>query len=426
MADPRILNVRNVLVVAPHPDDESLGCGGLIAKLAGQRQRFHTVFVTDGGASHPRSLKWPRQRLAECREREAGRALQLLGIGDQPRTFLRLQDADMPAAASVEWRAAVTQLATILQALHPNLVLLPWRRDPHRDHRASWQLAMDALSRSAAQPRILEYAIWLEEYGVAGDFPAPNEVEAIVIDVSRELKKKRSAIAAHVSQTSNLIDDDPTAFRLAPTTITRLTGRFERYWQIPDKPIDPEGFEKKYQQNIDPWDYTTSAFERYKRSVLLRACGCHTYGRGLELACSTGVTTECLAHRCLRLLAVDSSATALREARRRLRSVENVIIRQVVLPAETPRGPFDLIVASEIVYYLNRRELAVLLKKLDSALAPGGRIVILNHARLFPDASQPPALAQCTVGLTLGKTMRIVFHERHSRFDVIALRKPRV
>src|SRR5208283_2184170 len=121
-------------------------------------------------------------------------------------------------------------------------------------------------------------------------------------------------------------------------------------------------------------------------------------------------------------LAVDSSATALKEARRRSQALQNVTIRQALLPDETPRGPFDLIVASEIAYYLNRRDLTELLEKLDLALAPAGRIVFLNHTRSFADASQPPALAQRTVCQKLRKTMRIIFHKRHSRFVVLALR----
>jgi LmbE family N-acetylglucosaminyl deacetylase len=75
------LPVRNVLVVVPHPDDESLGCGGLIASLAVTGRLFHTVFVTDGGASHPGSREWPRHRVAAQREKEAAAALAHLGIG---------------------------------------------------------------------------------------------------------------------------------------------------------------------------------------------------------------------------------------------------------------------------------------------------------------------------------------------------------
>ena len=75
--------------------------------------------------------------------------------------------------------------------------------------------------------------------------------------------------------------------------------------------INPAGFETKFRENIDPWNYAASPFEAYKRAVLLHACGTRPFGRGLELACAIGETTRMLARRCLRLLAVDSSATAL-------------------------------------------------------------------------------------------------------------------
>jgi len=190
------------------------------------------------------------------------------------------------------------------------------------------------------------------------------------------------------------------------------------------KPINPALFEQKFRENIDPWNYTTSPFERYKRGVLLRACGCRTYGRGLELACAIGETTRCLAQRCLRLLAIDSSVTALAEAKRRTRDNGRVIFRRAVLPDEMPRGPFDLITASEIAYYIDQHALSQLLHKLKMALSPNGRIVFLNHTCQFDDAAQLPALAHRRMRRTLEKSMYIVFHERHSRFDVVAFQKP--
>jgi cyclopropane fatty-acyl-phospholipid synthase-like methyltransferase len=190
------------------------------------------------------------------------------------------------------------------------------------------------------------------------------------------------------------------------------------------KPIGPAGFEQKFRDNIDPWNYTRSPFKHYKRSVLLRACGCRTYGRGLELACAIGETTRYVAQRCLRLLAVDSSLTALHEANRRLQGNQRVTFRQAVLPGETPRGPFDLIVASEIAYYISAQSLDQLSDKLKLALAPNGRIVFLNHTCAFDDAAQAPARAHQRIRRTLEKSMGVVFHERHRRFDVVAFRKP--
>jgi SAM-dependent methyltransferase len=187
--------------------------------------------------------------------------------------------------------------------------------------------------------------------------------------------------------------------------------------------IDPAGFEQKFQKNIDPWNYTSSPFEHFKRKVLLRACGCRTYGRGLELACAIGETTRYLSRRCLRLLAVDSSPTALVEAKRRLRGNSKVSFRLATLPEHMPHGPFDLIVASEIVYYLSPHALDKLVRRLDAATAPNGRVVILNHICPFEDAAQPPARAHNVTQLKLQKTMQTVFLERHRWFEVASFQK---
>lgn len=225
------LTARRVLVIAPHPDDETLGCGGLIARLVATGGTVHTVFLTDGGASHRASRAWPRPRLAALRELEAADALAALGGADSPRTFLRLPDAAMPPQGSEEWADARDTLTDVITSLQPDLAILPWRRDPHCDHRDGWRLANEALRRAGVHPPILEYAIWLDELGAPEDFPVAGEVQAIRVDISSETPAKRAALAAHRSQTTDLIDDDPTAFRLRPATIARLTGGTELYWR---------------------------------------------------------------------------------------------------------------------------------------------------------------------------------------------------
>jgi len=189
-------------------------------------------------------------------------------------------------------------------------------------------------------------------------------------------------------------------------------------------PIDPEGFEALFRKNVDPWNYVRSPFESHKRGRLLRACGDRVYERGLELACANGETTLQLAGRCLRLLAVDSSATAVREAKRRTAGLPNVTVEEVLLPAQTPEGPFDLIVVSEILYYLSLTDMLTLLDQLDRALAQGGRLVVLHHIVSFADASQPPALAQSRAKAVLTGALDLVMVARERRFEVFAVEKP--
>lgn len=189
------------------------------------------------------------------------------------------------------------------------------------------------------------------------------------------------------------------------------------------RPIDPDGFEAMFQRDSDPWDYAGSPFEAFKREVLLRACGARTYGRGLELACANGETSRRLARRCLGLLAVDASPTVIAAARKRVRD-PRVTFAVARLPSETPRGPFDLIVASEIFYYMSRFDMDRLLGRLAKALAPGGRIVILHHTLGFGDAAQPPWAAQAAAKYRLSRALTPVLEAQHRRFQVAAFVKP--
>ena len=92
-------------------------------------------------------------------------------------------------------------------------------------------LAREALRVVDQRPQTLEYAIWLDELGAPADRPTAGEAVAVLFDIADVLEAKREAVAAHVSQTTDLIGDDPGGFRLTPETIARLTGPVEAYWQ---------------------------------------------------------------------------------------------------------------------------------------------------------------------------------------------------
>lgn len=219
-----------VLVIAPHPDDETLGCGGLIAALSQRGVIVHTVFVTDGSSSHRNSASWSPARLAAERQKEAADALAQLGAADQPRTFLALKDAAMPKPGHPVYEAAMAIMLDIIGSLRPTHVLAPWRRDPHSDHRDAWLLIRDALERAADQPVLLEYTIWLDELGAPEDFPSQGEVQELHFTDPGMVDIKRGAIAAHISQLGGLILDDPSGFFLTEETLDRLIKPTETYW----------------------------------------------------------------------------------------------------------------------------------------------------------------------------------------------------
>ena len=117
------------------------------------------------------------------------------------------------------------------------------------------------------------------------------------------------------------------------------------------KRLDREYFENLYAESLDPWGFETSEYERRKYERTLGVLAHRRFRRALEVGCSIGVFTEMLAPLCHELLAVDVSEKAIAVAEERLESIPQVRVELRRLPEETPEGPFDLIVASEVLYY---------------------------------------------------------------------------
>ena len=146
-------------------------------------------------------------------------------------------------------------------------------------------------------------------------------------------------------------------------------------------------FEARYRADPDPWGYTSSAYEREKYAATLAACGAGPFARALELGASIGVFSELLAPRCRRLVTVDAAPTAVATARERLSGQPHVEIILGEIPAAIPAGRYDLVVASEILYYLSPDRLDATLATLEQRLAPGARLVAV-HWR--PEGAERP------------------------------------
>ena len=142
-----------------------------------------------------------------------------------------------------------------------------------------------------------------------------------------------------------------------------------------------EYFEGLYAESGDPWSFETSEYERKKYGRTLAALGDRTFRRALEAGASIGVFTEMLAGRCDELLAVDVSEQAVAAARKRLSGREHVRVERRTLPEEMPEGPFDLIVASEVLYYFPREEMLAVLHAFERGLAPGGVLLAVHWRR---------------------------------------------
>ena len=137
-------------------------------------------------------------------------------------------------------------------------------------------------------------------------------------------------------------------------------------------------FDALYTENPDPWNFASSPYERQKYDATLAALPRDLYEHAFEVGCSIGILTRRLAHRCRRLLAVDASETPLREARRICADRPNVTFEHRFIPQEWPDETFDLIVLSEVIYYLTAPLVAAAATRVCASLAPQGDIVLVH------------------------------------------------
>ncbi|KAF0094459.1 MAG: hypothetical protein E1N59_1990 [Puniceicoccaceae bacterium 5H] len=222
------------LVIAPHPDDESLGCGGVIALLREAGVEVAVVLVSDGAKSHPNSTRYPGPKLAALRAKELLNALEILGVEGDYVQFLELPDGSVPQPGEAGFDEAAADMQQALADFEPQTILVPWRRDPHGDHRASWHLAQHAHAAVESAARILEYPIWVWEAKAPEQAPQAEEVEAWRVDIEPVLKRKKQAIAAHASQTTRLINDDPEGFMLRPEVLAHFHQPWETFFENRD------------------------------------------------------------------------------------------------------------------------------------------------------------------------------------------------
>lgn len=179
------------VVVAPHPDDEVLGVGGLLAMLAARGVPVTVVAVTDGEASHPDSPTVTPHELAAIRRAETGAALAALGV---PADVVR---AGLPDGGVGAGEAALTGLLGRL--LRPgDWCLATWAGDGHPDHEATGRAAEAACRRSGA--RLLGYPVWTWHWAEPGDAAVPWHLARRVDLPPEALARKRAAIARFRSQ----------------------------------------------------------------------------------------------------------------------------------------------------------------------------------------------------------------------------------
>jgi bacillithiol biosynthesis deacetylase BshB1 len=178
--------MASILVIGPHPDDQELGMGGSIARLAGQGHRVHLVDMTNG---EPTPLGTPQRRAAE-----AAAAAKILGV---ERTLL-----DWPNRQVVHSIEARYKLAAVIRAHRPEWIFLPYPVDAHPDHIAVTRIGEDARFDAKLSKTTIPGEPWYPKriiYYFCTHLRL-NFVPTFCLDISDQMDTKLAAVAAYPSQ----------------------------------------------------------------------------------------------------------------------------------------------------------------------------------------------------------------------------------
>ena len=189
--------------------------------------------------------------------------------------------------------------------------------------------------------------------------------------------------------------------------------------------LPPDYFDNVYRANDDPWQFASSPYEREKYAATLAALPRPHYERAFEIGGSIGVFTAQLAPRCGHLLSVDVSEAALAQARLRCANLPQVEIKKMQVPGEFPDGQFDLILVSEVGYYLSPPDLARAADQMLVALPPGGQLLLVHWTPVVHDYPQTgDEVHEFFLAKTQpGGPLRHLFGERHDKYRLDLLEK---
>jgi N-acetylglucosamine malate deacetylase 1 len=219
-----------VIVVAPHPDDETLGCGGLVACLARSGASVHTMFLSDGEASHPAHPLLSPPELARRRKDEALAALAVLGINEPQNSavFLGATDGQLDRLSTAERGRVVDAMTSQIQTLKPTVVLAPYRFGGSTEHTAANSLVRAALA-TAGGGHLLEYPVWAWWNPLRLRTQLRFSADNLRLPLDRALwESKRRALACHRTQ---ILATPPWPEPVLPAAIIRACmGRQEFYF----------------------------------------------------------------------------------------------------------------------------------------------------------------------------------------------------
>lgn len=310
-----------------------------------------------------------------------------MGIHISSLRFLRAPDSKLSELHEKEVDVLIQQVMEVFREGNFSAIALPWRRDPHPDHRVVNTLGELAIEKLQANVTKFEYPIWLWRNGNKSDWPVEGEAIPYRLQIKTVFHKQWRAVERHRSQFGKIISDDPNGFELTEELLEPFKTDTEFFFVTRQdvKTLDNDYFEKLYSRQVDPWNFRNSEYElcKYKRSI--KVLGRQNFDSGLELGCSIGVQTGLLSEICKHLTAVDISEIAIGEARKNCSEKLNVTFKTMDIVKGLPYGKFDLVTCCEIGYYLTMEHLNKLFLNISDAILPNGILLLVHWTLFVPD-----------------------------------------
>lgn len=218
---PLAFSQKSAMVFSPHQDDETFGCGGMIASKREQGIQVVVVFLTDGQGSGGSNLDSPDQ-IVHIRKQEALTALKILGVKLSEIYFLEKTDGKLQNLNDQERLQTIEQVTELIKHYQPEEVYVPHKKDCHQDHEATYELVKTAITQIGITVDLLQYPIWLFWRAPLfillklQDIAAANSFSITLVQ-----EKKNQAIASYSSQISGL----PRGF------VKRFLGSYEIFFK---------------------------------------------------------------------------------------------------------------------------------------------------------------------------------------------------
>jgi LmbE family N-acetylglucosaminyl deacetylase len=191
-------NLKSVLIVAPHPDDEVLGCGGLLAECTDNGIRTDILFLTNGEASHKGCCVIPEKDVATMRRSQAVSSSKILSIPHERLHFLGSRDGELPCKDQDGFVSLSKEIAAWIEKTAPAAVLCPNPFEEWRDHVAAEELTRFAITILPKRPKLYYYCVWFWYSMPLVKARNINWQRAQLLDISKHFLLKRQAMSIYL------------------------------------------------------------------------------------------------------------------------------------------------------------------------------------------------------------------------------------